>query len=141
VLIGLATYDGFWHAGLLPQGAPIDSLDTAGSVGAGVGILATVITCIGVIPGVVWLKARGTPSLSRFLALGAVLGNVPFAIIIIGIVVVHVASGTLSPDIGQYWEGWSGAGVRTAMGLTCGIGSAAVFWVIAVRGAQVLLRR
>jgi hypothetical protein len=134
VLIALATYDRFWHAGLLPQGAPIDSLDSAGSVGAGVGILATVMTCVGVVPGVVWLKARGTLSLSRFLMLGAVLGSVPFAVIIIGIVAVHLGSGTLSADIGQYWEGWSGAGVRTAMGLICGIGSAAVFWVVAVRG-------
>jgi hypothetical protein len=42
---------------------------------------------------------------------------VPFAVIVIGIFAVQVASGTLSADIGQYWEGWSGAGVRTAMGL------------------------
>jgi hypothetical protein len=134
VLIALATYDRLWHAGLLPQGAPIHSLDSAGSFGAGVGILATVMTCVGVLPGVVWLKTRRTLSLSRLLMLGAVLGNVPFAVIMIGIVAVHVASGTLSADIGQYWEGWSGAGVRTAMGLICGIGSAAVFWVVAVRG-------
>ena len=134
VLIALATYERFWHAGLLPHGAPIHSLDDAVSLGAGVGILATVMTCVGVIPGVVWLKTQGTLSLTRLLMLGAVLGNVPFAVILIGIVVVHMASGTLSTDIGQYWDGWSGAGVRTALGLICGIGSAAVFWVVAVRG-------
>jgi len=83
---------------------------------------------------VVWLKTRRTLSLSRLLMLGAVLGNVPFAVIMIVIVAVHVASGTLSADIGQYWEGWSGAGIRAAMGVMCGIGSAAVFWVVAVRG-------
>jgi hypothetical protein len=134
VLIALATYDRLWHAGLLPQGAPIHSLDSAGSLGAGVGVLATVMTAVGVVPGVVWLRRRGTLSLTRLLMLGAGLGNLPLAVIMIGIVVVHAASGTLSADIGQYWEGWSGAGVRTAMGLICGMGSAAVFWVVAVRG-------
>jgi len=135
VLIALAIYNLLWHAGLLPHGAPIDSLDDAISLGAGVGILATVMTCVGVIPGVVWLKTRRMLSLGRLLMLGAVLGNVPFVVIVIGIVAVHVASGTLSADIGQFWDGWSGAGVRTAMGLICGTGAAAVFWVVAVRGA------
>ena len=132
-LIAVATYDGFWHAGLFPQGAPLHSLDSAASLGAGVAILAVLMT-VAAGPSVVWLKAHGPLSLRRLLGLGAVLGNVPFAVIIVGIVATNAISGTLSPDISKYWYGLRGALVRVALGVICGMGSAAVFWLVAVCG-------
>ena len=135
VLIALATYDVLWYAGRLPHGTPIDSLDAAVSFGAGVGILAVVVTIFGALPAVVWLNRTRTLSLSRLLLLGAALGNVPFALIAVGVVAAHLANGTLSPDVGWYWYGFSGAAVRTAMGLICGLGSAAAFWLVALRGS------
>jgi hypothetical protein len=134
VLITLVTYDVLWYGGMLPDGAPIDSLDSAASLGMGVGMLAVLMTALGAVPAVVWLKRRRPLSLRTLLLLGAALGNVPFAIIILGIVVVHLVSGTLSMDVGRNWYGLQGAVVRTVLGLVCGMGSAAVFWAVAVRG-------
>jgi hypothetical protein len=133
-LIALATYDVLWHLGWLSEGAPIDSVDAAASLGTGVAILAVVVTVFGAIPAVVWLNRRRPLSLSSLLVLGAALGNVPFVFIVAGIVAAHVASGTLSDDVGRYWYGFAGAMVRTTMGLICGMGSAAVFWFVGVRG-------
>jgi len=133
VLITLATYDALWHVGWLPQGAPIDSVDAAASLGTGVAILAVAVMVFGAIPAVVWMNARRPLSLSNLLVLGAVFGNVPFVFIVVGLSAVHLASGTLSTDVGQYWYGFSGAMVRTMMGLTCGMGSATVFWFVGVR--------
>jgi hypothetical protein len=130
-----------WHAGLLPQGAPIDSLDSAGSLGMGVAILAVVMTVFGAVPTVVWLNRRQPLSLGRLLIAGAALGNVPFTFIILGVVAAHAGSGTLSADIGRSWGGLSGAVVRAAMGLICGTGSAAAFWFAGVRGTPACARR
>jgi hypothetical protein len=134
VLITLITYDALWYSGMLSEGVPINSLDSAASLGMGVGTLAVLTTVFGAVPVVVWLKRRRPLSLRTLLLLGAALGNLPFAIIILGIVVTHLVSGTLSSDIGRYWNGLPGAVVRTVMGLICGMGSAAVFWAVAVRG-------
>ena len=133
VLITLVTYDALWYSGMLPEGGQIDSLDSAASLGIGVGILAVVMTVLGAVPAVAWLSRRRPLSLRRLLLLGAALGNVPFATIVIGIVVTHLVSGTLSGEITHYWYGLPGAVVRTVIGLICGMGSAAVFWAVAVR--------
>jgi hypothetical protein len=122
-----------WHAGLLPHGAPIDSLDSAESLGAGVAILAVLMTVFGAVPAVIWLNRRRLLSLGRLVILGAGLGSVPFALIVVGVVVVPAVSGTLSTDIGRYWYGISGAAVRVAMGLISGMGSAAIFWYVGIR--------
>jgi hypothetical protein len=133
VLITLGTYQLMWHAGALPFGAPIHSLDSAGSLGVGVAILAVLMTVFGAVPGVIWLNGRRSLSLGRLLILGAGLGSVPFALIVLGVVTVHAMSGTLSTDIGRYWHGTSGAAVRLTMGLITGMGSAAIFWFVGVR--------
>jgi hypothetical protein len=135
VLIALATYEALWYAGFLPHGAPIDSLDAAASLGIAVGILAVVVTVLGAVPAVLWLIGRRPPSLATLLVLGAVLGNVPFALIVAGIVARQLASGTRLADIGQYWYGPSGALVRITNGLISGMGSAAAFWFVSLWGA------
>ena len=133
VFLALVTYDALWYSGMFSGGAPIDSIDAAGSLGMGVGILAVMMT-ICAVPSVAWLDGRGPLSLRKVLLLGAALGNAPFAIIVLGVVVAHPMSETLSGDIGRFWYGFPGAVQRVAMGLTCGIGSAAAFWVVGVRG-------
>jgi len=133
-LIALCTYDAFWHAGLFPDGAPLHSLDSAASFGAGVAILAFLTTTAAAVPGVMWLQRHGPLSLGRVMVLGAVLGNVPFALIIAGIVVTNVISGRLSPDVAHYWYGLGGALVRVSLGVISGGGAAALFWLVAVCG-------
>src|SRR5688572_7731392 len=88
VLITLGTYELMWKEGLLPHGASIDSPDSAWSLGAGVAILAVLMTVFAAIPVVIWLNGRRSLSFGRLLVLGAVLGSVPFALIVVGVVVV-----------------------------------------------------
>ena len=140
-LIAMGTYELFWHAGFLPHGAPIHSMDAAQSDFAGLTILAVIMTGIGAVPGVLWLRDRGWLTLGRLLALGAIFGNVPFALIVLGIVVVQLASGTPVADIGLYWEGVSGFVVRTTMGVLAGAGSAVAFWLVSVCGTTADDRR
>jgi len=134
VLISLGAYEAFWHGGFLPQGAPIHSVDAAQAIFAGVMIIAVPMTLIGTVPGVLWLNRKGWLTFGRLFALGAVLGNLPFALIVMGIVFVQLVSGTPVPEIGRYWYGVSGFLVRAAMGVVVGGGSAAAFWLVAVCG-------
>jgi hypothetical protein len=134
VLIAMATYELFWHGGFLPQGAPIHSIDAAQSMVAGLTIIAVVTTGIAAVPGVLWLRDRGSLTLGRLLALGALVGNLPFALIVIGIIVAQMAGGIPVADTGLYWEGVSGFVVRTSMGIFAGGGSAAAFWLVAFCG-------
>ena len=98
----MVTYDVLWYTGMLSEGAPIDSIDAAASLGLGVGIIAVVMT-ICAAPLVAWLASRGPLSFGRVLLLGAVLGNVPFAVIVLAIVAAHPFSEVLSRDIGRFW--------------------------------------
>ncbi len=81
-----------------------------------------------------WLNRKRWLTFGRLVALGAVLGNLPFVLIVIGIILVQLVSGTPVPEIGRNWYGVSGFLVRAAMGVVAGGGSAAAFWLIAVCG-------
>ena len=109
--VGVLTYDGLWHLGLLPNGSPIHSLDAAESLGLGIAILAVVMLGA-VMPGIAWLNRTGRLSIRPLVVLGAALGNVPFAVIVLG-----------------------GALTRIVLGANTGMGSALVYWVVAVLGA------
>lgn len=133
-LISMGSYELFWHAGFLPQGAPIHSVDAAQAMFAGVMIIAVPMTLIGTLPGVLWLNRKGWLTFSRLVALGAVLGNLPFGLIVIGVIVVQLVAGTPVPEIGRNWYGVSGFLVRASMGALAGAGSAAAFWLVGVCG-------
>lgn len=133
-MIAVPLYAVLFAAGLLPRGAPIDSLDSVLGFGSGVLILALVVTIFFAIPAVNWLAGRGPLSLRRLMALGALLGNIPFITIAVVVAAVQLARGTLTADVGQYWEGSAGALVRVAMGIIVGAGSALILWVVAIEG-------
>jgi hypothetical protein len=80
------------------------------------------------------LKDSGSLSLARLVLLGAALGNVPFALIVIGIIAAQLGRGTPVAEIGSYWDGLSGFVVRTSMGIFAGAGSAAAFWLVTFCG-------
>jgi hypothetical protein len=100
----------------------------------GFAVVPFAATLIGTVPGVLWLNRKGWLTFGRLFALGAVLGNLPFVLIVMGIIFVQLVSGTPVPEIGRYWYGVSGFLVRTAMGVVRGGGSAAAFWLVAVCG-------
>ena len=101
---------------------------------AGVMIIAVPMTLIGTVPGVLWLNRKGWLTFGRLVALGAVLGNLPFALIVINIILVQLVSGTPVSEIGRNWGGVSGFLVRTTLGMVAGAGSATAFWLVAVSG-------
>ncbi|HSL22725.1 MAG TPA: hypothetical protein VK886_14420 [Vicinamibacterales bacterium] len=133
VLVALIVYDALCYSGMLSGGAPIDSLDGAASFGMGVGILAVAMTAWAV-PLLLYLNERRRLSFRNVLALGAALGNVPFAIVILGIVVAHPIRETLTGDVGRLWYGFSGFVQRVVLGSAVGMSSAAAFWSVAIRG-------
>jgi hypothetical protein len=136
VFLALVTYDVLWRTGMLSGAAPIDSIDGAASLAMGVGIIAVVMTGCAV-PVVAWLARRGPVSFGKVMLLGAALGNVPFAIIVLGIVAAHPFSEVLSGDIGRFWYGLPGAVQRMAIGLASGMGSASLLWIVGIRGTAV----
>jgi hypothetical protein len=127
--ISVGLLDVFWHAGLMPEGAPPHSIDDVVAVGLGVMILA-VLTIGAAMPGVLWLNKRGCLTLGRLLMLGAVVGNLPF-VAITGIVIVGGAHTALDAR----WFSLTGILVRVAMGVVAGAGGAATFWLVGVCGA------
>jgi hypothetical protein len=136
VFLALVTYDVLWYTGMLSGGAPINSIDAASSLGMGVGIIAVAMT-ICAVPLVAWLASRGPVSFGKVMLLGAALGNVPFAMIVLGIVAAHPFSEVLSGDIGRFWYGLPGVVQRVAIGLASGMGSASLFWIVGIRGTAV----
>jgi hypothetical protein len=131
-IIAVPLYAVIYAAGLLPRGAPIDSLDSALGLGTGVAFLAVIVTVFCAIPAVNWINDHGLLSPQRLLTIGAVLGNVPFLVIVLVIGIVQVVRGNPFADAGQYWYGLGGAAVRLAMGTIVGVGSAVIFWIVAI---------
>ena len=132
-VISVGMYDALWHVGLMPNGVPIHWIDSAIALGAGVFILAVVVTGTAAVLGVIWLNDRRSLTLGRVVVFGAVIGNLPFAVIVAGTIVAHLA-GVLTGDVAQNWYGWSGALVRLALGVVAGGGAAATFWLVSVWG-------
>jgi hypothetical protein len=131
-VISVGVYDAFWHTGLMPHGVPLHSIDEAVPLGAGVFVLAVVVTGAAAVPGVIWLNERRSLTLGRLLMFGAVIGNLPFVLIVAGIVVAN--QGALNAEVAGNWYGLSGALVRITMGVVAGAGGAATFWLVSVCG-------
>ncbi len=108
------SYLGLWYSGFrVFEGTPYDPLDSAVSIALGVSMIAFFATGAA-LPALVWMARRGPLSLGRVVALGAVLGNVPFVLIVASIFVVQLFRGTLSSDVARFWYGASGARSRSA---------------------------
>jgi hypothetical protein len=120
---GRALYGGF----------PADTVDAAISFAFGVSIVALFVTVCGALPIVLYLLKRGPLTLKEVLVGGAALGNAPFILVVAGIVASQVARGTMSSEVGHLWYGLPGAIRSTAISSFIGLGSAAVFWVVAGR--------
>jgi hypothetical protein len=130
-VIAVGAYDLFWHAGLTATGVPVHSLDSAVSLGAGVFILAVPTTGVGAL-GVIWLSHRRWLTLGRLLLFGAIVGNLPFAMIVAGVFAMN--AGVASREVAANWHGLFGALTNIAMGVIVGAGGAATFWLVSLCG-------
>lgn len=122
-------------AGAADGGQVSDPIREAASLAVRVAIVALAVITFGGVPAVAWLYGRARLSLGSVLVLGALLGNAPFAILSIGFIIAQAANGTLSTDIGRHWHGAAGVARSVAIGLFVGVGSAAIFWRIALAGS------
>ena len=108
-----------------------DAIQGARSVGAGVAFLGVAMNEIAV--GLILLIGVWRPLTLRIvLGLGAILGNLPFAFVVVIVVFVQLSRGNISTEIGQGWYGLPGAVRDIAMGTVTGVISSAVFWVIGI---------
>jgi hypothetical protein len=99
-------------------GRASDSADAALALSLGVGVVAALVTIVGVFPAVVWLVKRIDVTFGRAILGGVLFGNLP-------VVIGTLLAGSYGP------AGFLRAAV---MGTTLGICGAALFWVISIRG-------
>ena len=138
-----AAYALLWQAGpdSMSGFKPSDPIASAVSIGMAVGLVAVLVTVFGAVPLVMWLLRRGPLALSRVLLAGAILGIAPLAIGILVMLGASLARGTMPEHVGDAWYGWEGMIRTTTVGLFVGVTSAAVFWLVAVRGTELTTRR
>ena len=72
--------------------------------------------------------------LGGFIVAGALLGNVPLALIIVGVTLVNLAAGTL--ERGRELYEIVPNLVRLAIGTLMGVSGAAIFWHGGLRGTE-----
>ena len=73
-----------WHTSvnLFAGGTPTDPVQSAISLALGVTIIAVPVTLFAAIPAVLALSRRSPVNLGSLLLAGAVLGNLPFAVLV-----------------------------------------------------------
>lgn len=118
-------------------GRPVDPSQAAGAFAILVGLIGSAVTVSGAFPVVVWLMRRGDTSLRTFLRAGLILGNAPFALYTLGLVlpltIAHVLTGTMSGRWLSASELIAGTLRVLVLGSTLGVLSAAIFWFLTFR--------
>lgn len=102
-------------------GFPSDPTDAAVSIAAGVGIVALLVTVIGVWPTALWLVKRRTLTVRQVLGFGLGFANLP------------IAFGTVLTGGGY---GPAGLLRGSVFASVIGVLGAAAFWLIVIRGRE-----
>lgn len=116
------------------------------AAGAGVfaflaAIAAVFVTAAGAVPAYLRLKRRGPITLFQTVCAGAALGNTPgalFAVMSAGFALMHVAAGTISQHLSPLSSLLLGTFRVIVLGTAVGSISAAVFWVFALKGSDLV---
>jgi hypothetical protein len=107
------------------------SLAAARGLGLGVAVLAVPVTVLGAVPAIAWLITRDRLSLRRLVRWGCLIGNAPYAIIVVSVFAVQLTRGTRFSEVVQ-WFGWFGTIRAIVLGVVFGTAMATLWWVIAV---------
>lgn len=108
------------------------------------GVMGLFVTVTAVLPAVFRLQKRGPLTLQTLTLAGAVLGNLPFAVVAAATVAIafgHLLGGTLSDHLSPAPELLAGALRVILLGTFMGAASGAVFWLMAVFGGREFRRR
>jgi hypothetical protein len=125
---------------------PVVSFRGADAAGSGVfafvtAIAAVFVTPAGAVPAFLALKRRGPITFSQTLWAGAALGNAPgalFALMSAFFAAAHVAAGTISQHVSPLSSLLAGALRVVLLGTAVGSISAAVFWLVGLRGTDLV---
>jgi hypothetical protein len=129
---------GQWYGrlGFFPGSPYSNPIEAAISVAAGVTVIAFMSTVTVALPLLVWRATRGPLSLLSVLSIGAIVGQVPFIVIVASIMVVQVVNGTLSWSVSDLWYGWYGTLRAFVLGLLIGPSTAMTFWLVGIRRTE-----
>jgi hypothetical protein len=108
------------------------------------GVTGLFVTVTAVLPAVFWLQKRGPLTLQRLTLAGALLGNLPFAVVAAATVAIafgHLVGGTLSDHLSPAPDLLGGALRVILLGTFMGAASGAMFWALAVFGGREVRRR
>jgi hypothetical protein len=121
-------------------GRLIDPTEAAVSFALLTGLMGLVVTVGGAIPVVLWLMRRGAVSLRQLIAAGVLLGNAPFVLYVIGLVlpltILHLVRGTMSQHLLPFSDLIAGTLRAMAIGSVLGALSSLVFWFLGIRRAD-----
>jgi len=113
-------------------GYPTDMWDAAVALAFGVGVAAVPITVFAAVPLFLRLLRRGDFSRGEVVCWGALLGNIPGALIVLALAAQLSRSGA-AVNLDNLTYGVPGAARAIILGAVIGAGSASVFWWIAGR--------
>jgi hypothetical protein len=132
-LLAFVTFPLTDYTGRLAYGGrPVDSVRSAIAFAIGVGIVGLATTVLGALPVLGWALKRGPLTRRRVIVAGAILGNIPSAVIVSGLAIGQLSSGS-TPTLNALTYGYLGLFRIVAFGSFVGLGSAAVFWWLAGR--------
>jgi hypothetical protein len=119
------------------SGRLIDPDDVAFGFAVISGVLGFLVTCAGAVPFALWLAKRGSISLRKALVAGLLLGNAPFGVFVIALVlpatIGHLMMGTMSQHLAPLSSLVAGTLRVVVIGSGMGAVSAAVFWLVGIR--------
>ena len=101
-----------------------------------VAFIAFLITLVGAIPAVFWMRRRGPITLRRTLTAGVLLGNAPLAFGVCWVLILtltHLAAGTLSEHLSPMADLVIGIFKVTIFGSVLGLASAWLVWMVGIR--------
>jgi hypothetical protein len=105
------------------------------------GVWGVFVTVAGAVPVFGWFRRRGRVTLTHAISAGVVLGNIPFALylllLILPFTILHLARGTLRQHLIPVPSLLSGTWRVIVLGSTLGVIGALVFWVVGLAGSNV----
>ena len=139
-LVAFVAFPLVWRLGDHGASQPVDWGEAAREFAIVTGLIGMFVTVAGAVPVVHWLMRRGRVSLARFLVAGLVLGNVPFALYLVVLILPatmsHLVMGTLSQHLVPVSALLAGALRAILIGSIFGVIAAAAFWFIAILGTD-----